>query len=217
MNQDGWISVTPLRADLTAHDAARPAAGAAGMTTQERRGRAQDAVPVRAALARGDRQARARRRWSGSTAAPSSPGLFADRAYEDMPLPIACGQTISQPSVVGLMTQALDVQPRAQGARDRHRLGLPGGDPGAACAAGLHGRPASPAGAARRTALFEELGITNITAITADGSRGCPSRRRSTASSSPPRPRTRRARSWRSCAWAVSWCCRWGSRTRCKG
>lgn len=39
-------------------------------------------------------------------------GIFADRAYEDMPLPIACGQTISQPSVVGLMTQALEVSPR---------------------------------------------------------------------------------------------------------
>ena len=31
-------------------------------------------------------------------------GHFADRAYEDMPLPISCGQTISQPSVVALMT-----------------------------------------------------------------------------------------------------------------
>ena len=39
-------------------------------------------------------------------------GLFADRAYEDMPLPISCGQTISQPSVVALMTQALSVNPR---------------------------------------------------------------------------------------------------------
>ena len=39
-------------------------------------------------------------------------GTFADRAYEDMPLPIACGQTISQPSVVGLMTQALQITPR---------------------------------------------------------------------------------------------------------
>ncbi len=39
-------------------------------------------------------------------------GHFADRAYDDMPLPISCGQTISQPSVVGLMTQALNVQPR---------------------------------------------------------------------------------------------------------
>lgn len=39
-------------------------------------------------------------------------GLFRHRAYEDTPLPIACGQTISQPSVVGLMTQALEVGPR---------------------------------------------------------------------------------------------------------
>ena len=39
-------------------------------------------------------------------------GIFAERAYEDMPLPIACGQTISQPSIVALMTQALDVRPR---------------------------------------------------------------------------------------------------------
>ena len=34
-------------------------------------------------------------------------GYFTERAYEDMPLPIPCGQTISQPSVVALMTQAL--------------------------------------------------------------------------------------------------------------
>lgn len=37
---------------------------------------------------------------------------FQSRAFEDIPLPIACGQTISQPSIVGLMTQALDVRPR---------------------------------------------------------------------------------------------------------
>ena len=39
-------------------------------------------------------------------------GIFAERAYEDMPLPISCGQTISQPSIVGIMTQALKVSPR---------------------------------------------------------------------------------------------------------
>ena len=39
-------------------------------------------------------------------------GLFSERAYEDMPLPISCGQTISQPSVVGLMSQALQVDAR---------------------------------------------------------------------------------------------------------
>lgn len=37
---------------------------------------------------------------------------FLDQAWEDAALPIERGQTISQPFVVGLMTQALDVQPR---------------------------------------------------------------------------------------------------------
>ena len=41
-------------------------------------------------------------------------GHFEDRAYHDLPLPIACGQTISQPSVVGLMTQALEVTKRCK-------------------------------------------------------------------------------------------------------
>lgn len=41
-------------------------------------------------------------------------GIFAERAYEDTPLPIACGQTISQPTVVGLMTQALAVTRRCK-------------------------------------------------------------------------------------------------------
>ncbi len=39
-------------------------------------------------------------------------GIFSERAYDDTPLPISCGQTISQPSVVGLMTQALQAGPR---------------------------------------------------------------------------------------------------------
>ena len=38
--------------------------------------------------------------------------VFSEKAYEDTPLPIACGQTISQPTVVGLMTQALQVTSR---------------------------------------------------------------------------------------------------------
>ena len=60
-------------------------------------------------------------------------GLFAERAYEDMPLPIACGQTISQPSVVGLMTQALEVVARTNLQRLGHQPALGGGvdDPGA--------------------------------------------------------------------------------------
>src|SRR5258705_6311199 len=38
-------------------------------------------------------------------------GRFADDAYADRALPIACGQTISQPFVVAYMSGQLDVRP----------------------------------------------------------------------------------------------------------
>lgn len=40
------------------------------------------------------------------------PPTFHDQAYEDMALPIGLGQTISQPMVVAMMTQALEVNDR---------------------------------------------------------------------------------------------------------
>ncbi|MFQ5533779.1 MAG: protein-L-isoaspartate(D-aspartate) O-methyltransferase [Sphingomonadales bacterium] len=40
------------------------------------------------------------------------PRMFRDRAYENTALPIACGQTISQPHVVAFMTEALKVDER---------------------------------------------------------------------------------------------------------
>lgn len=43
------------------------------------------------------------------------PETFHDQAYEDMALPIGMGQTISQPLIVALMTQALEVG-------DRHKV-----------------------------------------------------------------------------------------------
>ncbi len=43
-----------------------------------------------------------------------TPDLFQERAWEDQALPIACGQTISQPCIVGLMTQALKIEPRSR-------------------------------------------------------------------------------------------------------
>lgn len=39
------------------------------------------------------------------------PASYIDQAYEDHPLPIGYGQTISQPYIVALMTQLLDLQP----------------------------------------------------------------------------------------------------------
>jgi protein-L-isoaspartate(D-aspartate) O-methyltransferase len=40
------------------------------------------------------------------------PDLFQERTWENSALPIACGQTISQPFIVGLMTQALKTEGR---------------------------------------------------------------------------------------------------------
>ena len=38
--------------------------------------------------------------------------LFKNHAYENVSLPIDCGQTISQPSVIAIMTKALDLGAR---------------------------------------------------------------------------------------------------------
>ncbi len=100
-------------------------------------------------------------------------GLFSDRAYEDMPLPIACGQTISQPSVVGLMTQALNPQ-----ARDTV-LEVGTGSGYQAAILSLLARRVYTVDRHRRlvreaSSLFRNLDLTNITAITADGSHGLP-------------------------------------------
>lgn len=100
-------------------------------------------------------------------------GHFAQRAYEDMPLPIACGQTISQPSVVGLMTQALDVSPR-----DKVLEVGTGSGYQAAVLAQLARRVYTVDRHARLTRpvrrLFETQNISNVTVVTADGSFGLP-------------------------------------------
>ena len=100
-------------------------------------------------------------------------GIFADRAYEDMPLPIACGQTISQPSVVGLMTQALEVSPRDK------VLEIGTGSGYQAAILSLLARRVYTIDRHRRLvreaeAVFRRLDLTNITAIAGDGSHGLP-------------------------------------------
>ena len=99
--------------------------------------------------------------------------VFADRAYEDMPLPIACGQTISQPSVVGLMTQALQVNPRDT------VLEVGTGSGYQAAVLSQLARRVYTVDRYRRlvreaSELFRQLDLVNITAITADGSHGLP-------------------------------------------
>ncbi len=100
-------------------------------------------------------------------------GLFAERAYEDMPLPIACGQTISQPSVVGLMTQALNVQPRDKvleiGTGSGYQTAILSVLARRVYTVERHRRLTRAA-----EAVFREMDLTNVTAVVADGSRGYP-------------------------------------------
>ncbi|MDP5326947.1 MAG: protein-L-isoaspartate(D-aspartate) O-methyltransferase [Paracoccaceae bacterium] len=100
-------------------------------------------------------------------------GIFAERAYEDMPLPIACGQTISQPSIVALMTQALDVRPRDK------VLEIGTGSGYQAAVLSQMARRVYTIDRHRQLVrsaqgTFDLEGYHNITALCADGSRGLP-------------------------------------------
>lgn len=96
-------------------------------------------------------------------------------AYEDRALAIECGQTISQPLVVALMTQA--VAPTAQDSA--LEVGT-----GSGYQAAILGRlcrsvitlEREPVLAEHASATLRELGIDNVEVAVADGSLGWPSR-----------------------------------------
>jgi len=100
-------------------------------------------------------------------------GVFQERAYEDTPLPIACGQTISQPSVVGLMTQALEVNRRCKvleiGTGSGYQAAILSRLARRVYTIERH-RPLA------RTArlVFQRLVLHNITVVIGDGSLGLP-------------------------------------------
>lgn len=98
-------------------------------------------------------------------------GTFRRHAYEDTALPIACGQTISQPLVVAAMTQALEL---GRGMRVLE-IGT-----GSGYQAAILSRIARRVYTIERhrdlfdlaQSRFQELKITNIVAKCADGSKG---------------------------------------------
>lgn len=100
-------------------------------------------------------------------------GTFSERAYDDTPLPIGCGQTISQPSVVGLMSQALNVQPRDKvleiGTGSGYQAAILSQLARRVYTIDRHKRLVNEAEAA-----FKDLGLSNITALVGDGSHGLP-------------------------------------------
>ena len=100
-------------------------------------------------------------------------GIFAERAYEDVPLPISCGQTISQPSVVGLMTQALQVSPRDTvlevGTGSGYQAAVLARIARRVYTIDRHARLVQEA-----RQVFEQLNLSNITSLVGDGSFGMP-------------------------------------------
>lgn len=100
-------------------------------------------------------------------------GIFKERAYEDRPLPIGRGQTISQPSVVALMTEALELNNRCKvlevGTGSGYQAAILSKLVRRVYTVERH-RPL--ARAARE--LFQQLDLSNITVVTGDGSLGLP-------------------------------------------
>jgi protein-L-isoaspartate(D-aspartate) O-methyltransferase len=100
----------------------------------------------------------------------------AGAAFLDIALPIGCGQTISQPSIVAYMTEQLHLEPT----HDVLEIGTGSGYQAAILAPLCRHvytieRHAELLEAAQ--ARFDRLGLTNITAIAADGTKGWPSPR----------------------------------------
>ncbi len=94
-------------------------------------------------------------------------------AYEDRPVPIGSGQTISQPYVVALMTEELDVQPGDRvldvGAGSGYQTAIL-----AKLAREVFAIERVEALQARAARVLRELGLTNVELTTGDGTLGWP-------------------------------------------
>jgi protein-L-isoaspartate(D-aspartate) O-methyltransferase len=101
------------------------------------------------------------------------PENFAHYAYADQAMPIACGQTISQPFVVAFMTDRLKVSSRMK------VLEIGTGSGYQTAILSLLCRRVYSIERYRRlqaeaVARFEQLGLSNITTMVGDGSKGWP-------------------------------------------
>ncbi len=100
---------------------------------------------------------------------------FSDSAYADQALPIACGQTISQPYVVAYMTEQLEIEPQNRVLE----VGTGSGYQAAILSRLAHEvvsieRYRTLADTARER--LKTLGYTNVTVVAGDGFAGVPDR-----------------------------------------
>lgn len=101
------------------------------------------------------------------------PDQFLDQAYENIALPIGEGQTISQPLIVGLMTQALELTDRMKvleiGTGSGYQTAVLSWICRRVYTIERHKSLLKPT-----EERFRKLGLSNVTAIAGDGSRGWP-------------------------------------------
>lgn len=98
---------------------------------------------------------------------------YQDQAYEDHPIPIAEGQTVSQPYIVALMLEALSLEPSSKVLE----IGTGSGYQAAVLAelaAQVYSVERHPRLAREAEATLCRLGYTNVTVIVGDGSQGLP-------------------------------------------
>jgi protein-L-isoaspartate(D-aspartate) O-methyltransferase len=101
------------------------------------------------------------------------PPELTERAYEDTALPIGLGQTISQPSMIALMLQALECSPR-------HRVLEVGAGSGYVLAllsqlgCEVFGVERHAELAARAPETLRAIGVTDVVVEAGDGTRGLP-------------------------------------------
>lgn len=98
---------------------------------------------------------------------------YQSEAYEDRPLPIGEGQTISQPYMVAIMTQSLDLK----GSEKVLEIGTGSGYQTALLAElakSVYTIERIPSLAARAEKVLREMGYQNIFFRTGDGTRGWP-------------------------------------------
>jgi protein-L-isoaspartate(D-aspartate) O-methyltransferase len=101
------------------------------------------------------------------------PQKYASNAYDDCPMPIGIGQTISQPYIVALMTQCLKLDKQCQvlelGTGSGYQTAILAKLAKKVCTIELHNQLSESA-----QTVLGNLGFTNIEFFIGDGSKGWP-------------------------------------------
>jgi protein-L-isoaspartate(D-aspartate) O-methyltransferase len=101
------------------------------------------------------------------------PESFADQSWSDRALPISCGQTISQPTIVGIMTDRLELGPRQKVLEIGTGSGYQTAVLSRLCRR-VYTIERYRSLLEQAETRFSQLGLSNITSMVGDGHKGWP-------------------------------------------